>query len=468
MKPTANAYRLLHEGSIALSQIEANGIRIDVPYLGRAMRKAKKKIAALEKKMKGDKLFRRWRRRFGERTKLGSREQLATILFDEMGYESKAKTDTGKHKADQTAFETVDLPFVRRFIKVEKYKKTLSTFLKGIERETVDGILRPVFNLNLAKSYRSSSDTPNFQNLPVRDPILAKIIRRAFIPREGRVLVEIDYSGIEVRVAACYHKDPTMLEYIADKTKDMHRDMAAELYSMPVNQVDKKTRYCAKNMFIFPEFYGSYWKDCAENLWGAVGHLKLQLADGTPLGEHLASKGHNELGSSGEGSTEARSGFYQHICDIETRFWEDRFPVYAQWKEDWWKQWQRKGCFRMFSGFVCDGQLNRKQVINIPIQGAAFHCLLWSLIELQKALNKKKMEMLIVGQIHDSIVADVPVGELQDYLDLAKHVMTVRLRKAWSWIITPLEVEAEVCPEGGTWFDKAEFTRSDKHGWRLK
>src|SRR5690606_20675796 len=102
----------------------------------------------------------------------------------------------------------------------------------------------------------NSSDSPNFQNLPIRNPKMAKIIRSAFIPRSDRhVLVEIDYSGIEVRVAACYHKDPVMIEYINDPTKDMHRDMAAQCYLAPPEQVSKQMRYCGKNMYVFPQFY---------------------------------------------------------------------------------------------------------------------------------------------------------------------------------------------------------------------
>jgi DNA polymerase I-like protein with 3'-5' exonuclease and polymerase domains len=67
------------------------------------------------------------------------------------------------------------------------------------------------------------------------------------------------------------------------------------------------------------------------------------------------------------------------------------------------------------------------------------------------------MKTLIVGQIHDSIVADVPWNELDDFLGLAKEVMTERLRKTWKWINIPLEVEAEVAPLGKSWADKVEY-----------
>ena len=98
----------------------------------------------------------------------------------------------------------------------------------------------------------------------------------------------------------------------------------------------------------------------------------------------------------------------------------------------------------MLTGFRVDGVHKRNDVINYPVQGAAFHVLLWSLIRLVKWLKKHKMRSVVVGQIHDSIVADVHHDELDEYLAAAKRIMTEDVRKAWPWIIIPLETEAEV------------------------
>ena len=81
---------------------------------------------------------------------------------------------------------------------------------------------------------------------------------------------------------------------------------------------------------------------------------------------------------------------------------------------------------------------------------------LWSLIQLNRWLRKNKMRSKIVGQIHDSIVADVHEDELEDYLAQAKQIMTQDLLKKWKWIIVPLDVEAEVTPVDGTWYEKKE------------
>ena len=98
--------------------------------------------------------------------------------------------------------------------------------------------------------------------------------------------------------------------------------------------------------------------------------------------------------------------------------------------------------------------MNRKQVINYRIQGSAFHCLLWCLIEMNKWLKKNKMKSKMVSQIHDSLIGDVHKDELDDYLWKINDLMTTQLAKVWEWIVVPLGVEMEICELNGTWFDK--------------
>ena len=94
--------------------------------------------------------------------------------------------------------------------------------------------------------------------------------------------------------------------------------------------------------------------------------------------------------------------------------------------------------------------------MNTPVQGPSFHCLLWSLIRLNDWLKKYRMKSRIICQIHDSILADVHDGELQDYVAMARQVMTGDVRKEWSWIITPLAVGVEGSKVN--WFEKKALT----------
>jgi len=457
MRPvTDEGYKLLHDGCVALSQVEANGMRIDTKYLHRAISHTKRRIEKITSQMTQDTIFKIWRKQYGLKTNMGSREQLGKILFSVMKNPfNPTLTKTGRYKTDENALNSINIPFVRNFLELEKLKKAKTTYLEGILRETTDGFIHPFFNLNLVQTYRSSSDHINFQNIPIRYPKIAKLVRRAFIARPNHQIVEVDYNGAEICNATCYHKDPRMIVYIKDERKDLHRDMAAQCYILPKKEVSKDIRHCGKNMFVFPEFYGDYYIHSAKNLWEAIGQMNLKRNDGYDLYNHLETKGIYELGDCDPEKKPRKGTFEKHLQEVEDDFWNKRFKVYGRWKKDWYNAYLKKGYFDTLTGFRIEGLYRKNEVINYPVQGSAFHWLLWSLIRIQKLLKKYNMRTLIVGQIHDSIVSDVYKKELRNYLDIVKQVMTIDIRKHWKWIIVPLTVEAEVAPVGGNWYQKS-------------
>lgn len=451
------AYELFHKGAQALSIVESNGIVVDVPYLLKAIKKVKKRVRRMQDELREDPIYHEWRKAFSDRLNLDSGQQLGVVLFDILKLPCSRRTSNNKPATDKDSLEVIalEIPFVRKLLRLRKYQKLQGTYLTGLLREVneEDGLLHPFFNLHNVRTYRGSSANPNFQNLPIRDDEIAKIIRRAFISRPGYVLVEVDFSGVEVRVAACYNKDPALIEEIMNPERDMHRDMAGECYMLAPEDVTKLMRYCGKNKFVFPEFYGSYFAQLVGPLWESIETFKFEH-NGVSLYEHLAENGVTEpgacLGKPVPGT------FENHLKSVEKRFWDQRFSVYRDWKKKWYAKYLRTGGFTTLTGFRCEGVMKRNDVSNYPIQGSAFHCLLASLIELQRRMRKKKMGSLIVGQIHDSIVADIRIEELYDYLAMAVEVMTRWLPKKFKWINVPIEVEAEVCPVGGNWYQKKE------------
>lgn len=451
-----DSYRLVHDGAKALAEVEAHGVRIDLDHLQRQKDDLTAKIDALEAVLKKDKIWTNiWEEKFGAKANIGSRDQLGNIVFGELGYTTSGKTTTGRDRADKDALANIDLPFVQKFLRVELLKKALGTYLKGIEREVVDGYLHTSFNLHTTITFRSSSSNPNLQNVPIRNPEIAEIIRKCFLPRPGHQLLEVDYSGVEVRVAACYHRDPAMIAYIKDPTKDMHRDMAMECYLLDgPDAVTKMVRYVAKNMFVFPQFYGSFYIDCAKHMWVAMSSLKLETAAGVPMKKHLKSRGISRLGECDPSARPQPGTFEAHIKKVEEYFWGRRFPVYARWKKDWYNKYLEQGYVDTLTGFRIQGVYSRNQIINSPVQGSAFHCLLWSLIQLNKELKRRKMKSRIVLQIHDSMLLDVYPPELPVLLPLIREISTKRLRREWKWLIVPLDIEAELCPVDGSWFEK--------------
>ena len=315
-------YKLFHEGCIALSQVEANGIRIDTDYLNRAKQRCKNNIRTLEESLKKNKIFQKWQNEYGLNTNLGSREQLGRVLFEVMDFPCEEYTKTGRPSTSDTVLRHMNIPFVKNYLKMERWKKSLNTFLRGIERETIGGFLHPFFNLNTVVSFRSSSDSPDSQNWPVRNPEIAKLIRTAFIPRSHRRhIAEFDFKGIEVSVAACYNKDPNLIRYVSDNRTDMHRDMAMQCYLLKKKQVTKNIRYAAKNRFTFPEFYNNWYKSVTKDLWRAIQELKLTTTDEIPLKKHLLQKGIKSCGKCNPEEEALPRTFEYHIKQVEKDFW---------------------------------------------------------------------------------------------------------------------------------------------------
>lgn len=458
MKPASpEAYQLLHSGAIALAEVECNGMRVDLTYVEKATERTLKRIDRIvNEEIMPTEVVRVWKKKYGSAFKLSSDLQLSKILFDKMGYTPGGETEGGRGSTSEESLELIDDPFILPYIRYKRLSKVAGTFLKSVKREVVDGYAHCFFNLHTTVSYRSSSEAFNFQNLPARDEESMTIVRQAFVPRPGRCIVEFDFSGAEVRVAACYHKDPRMIEYILDPAKDMHRDMAQEIYKLPQAEVSKPIRYAAKSAFVFAQFYGSHYADCARSLWKWVDRMKLTTVSGKPVRQHLTDAGITELGDLENGP--AAGTFGARLERIANDFWQKRFPVYDRWKRDWYAAYQKEGAFRTLTGFVCQGYMRRNQVINLPVQGSSFHLLLWSLIRLVRdEIPRRKMKALIVGQIHDSIVADVPETEVDDFVALCNTITTKKIRQYAPWLVVPMVTEVEVAPVGMSWAAKKPY-----------
>jgi len=445
-----DGYSLLHRGAVALAEVEANGIRIDVEYLDRVIADTGARISRLEEKLRECEEYRLQRRRYGQNTNLSSRDQLAAVLFEDMDFEPHTLTATGKPRLDEVALERVGTKYAKGFLRLEKLTKLHSTYLLGIRREVEGEFLHAFFGLHLVRSYRGQSDSPNLQNIPIRDPIQGKVIRPAFIPRPGHVLVEIDYSSLEVMIACALSGDKK-LTYDAIEG-DMHRDMAAECYMLDQENVSKDVRFSAKGGFVFAQFYGDWYKACAENLWGDVERYGLTTMDGLSLHNHLAEQGIEGLGKSDPQVGPKPGTFEYHIKQVEDRFWNKRFVVYHARRRTWVEEYKRQGYIDIVTGFRCWGPMSKNQVVNYHIQGPAFHCLLWSLITLVEEIRHSRMGAKVVGHIHDAILADVPVAEVDDYLTLVYDITTRRLREHWEWITVPLNIEAELAETN--WYEK--------------
>ncbi len=292
--------------------------------------------------------------------------------------------------------------------------------------------------------HNSSSD-PNFQNIPVRDEEAKRSIRSGIIPSPGNKILEIDFGGIEVAVAAATTKDPVLMNYLI-KGGDMHRDQAFELFFLDETAGNWKEpplsdiRFYTKNQWTFPQFYGSYFVSCAKNLWGTIEKLKLE--NGKPLKQHLK-----------ENRIITYQGFESHLERKEKKFW-DRFKVFREWQEQIINFYQGRGYIQMFHGFRRSGLLDRNQIINSTIQGSAFHILLAACIKINKIRKEENWKTTMPGQIHDSIFFDLNPSEEKHVLKTVSRIMTKDIPKMYKWVNVPLKVEAEITEVDGSWYTK--------------
>ena len=217
----------------------------------------------------------------------------------------------------------------------------------------------------------------------------------------------------------CYSFDPVLVNYILDPTTDMHRDQAMNIFELPASEIIKPIRHIGKNKFVFPQFYGDWYKSCAAAIWEEAQGLK--TASGIDLMHHLKLQGYPTL-----------EKFENHIKDVENKFWT-LLDATSRWKDKAVKDYLQKGYVELYTGFRRHGLLDRKQIVNTPIQGTAFHCLLWSYMRVSEIAESEGWESNLIGQIHDEMIADVVPEEEEHVAATIKRVMCEDIKEWAKW-----------------------------------
>ncbi len=451
---TQDAMNLIHDGLLSLNRATKYGMCVDVKYCEKMHKNLSKRLIVLENKIKDSKLGKRWKKSYPNMN-VKSGDQLSTILFDKMKLPVLKLTDKGNPSTDASVLDILskDVPDLLLISKYKKIHVVNTTFLKGFLKEQINGMLHPSFPLHKVKTYRSSSESPNFHNNPKRDKLQKKLVRKAIIPRPNHKLIGADFSGIEVRVACCVTGDKKLAYDTVHG--DMHRDMAIEIFCLDEfdkNGYEKELRFASKNGFIFAQFYGDYYGNNVPVLLklaelSVKGKFKTnsgkKLQTGVYLGEQLINNGIKSV-----------KQFTDHIEAIEYDFWNKRYKEYGQWRKDAVKEYKKKGWMRTVTGFIIKGAMSKNEITNYPMQGPAFHCLLKSFIEMDIRQQKYKWKSRQIGQIHDEQIFDTHPKEEKEVIENLSEVMKTWLPKQWDWINIPLEVEADIHEVNESWATK--------------
>ena len=464
-----NGYFLLHKGMLALNRAERQGIRIDVDLCKLHIQEMEYKIKKLIEKFGSTKFANDWNKHFGRKTNYESNDQLGVMLYDVYKLNPAKVTASGKRgSTDEKSLRELSMPELEDLLTIKEYRKIISTYLSAYVREQVDGFIHPFFHLHTVRTYRSSAEAPNLQNIPVRDEKAMQICRSVMFARKGHLLVEVDFSGAEVSAAAAYHRDPTMLKYLRDPKSDMHGDLAYQLFILDsFDPIIKKNgikgvpelyrlRQAAKNSFVFPQFYGDYYKNCAKGLactWGNLPSIgKWKAGDGVPLPGGISLADHFR-----QHKIKSLDDFTEHVKEVEDDFWNHRFKVYNQWRKDWYANYQQNGYIDMLTGFRCKGEMRRNEAINYPVQGVAFHWLLWTLIRMDELIQKEKLDSKVIGEVHDSMLLDVHPDELGYIITNIRRLACEELPKNFTWINVPINVEIKITDVDKPWSEMHPF-----------
>ena len=389
-----------------LAQMERAGVRVDPEALRGLSRDFTQRMAGLEDEI---------HKLAGEDFNVGSPKQLGEILFDRMGLGGGKKGKTGAYATGADVLEDLaaqghDLPArVLDWRQLAKLKSTYSDAL--VEQINPDtGRVHTSFAMAAASTGRLSSTDPNLQNIPVRTEEGRKI-REAFIAAEGNKLVSLDYSQIELRILAHMAKIDVLIEAFRDG-QDIHAMTASQVFSVPVEGMDPMIRRQAKAIN-FGIIYGISAFGLARQLGIANGEAKAYIdayfAKYPGIHDYMEEK---KAECRKQGYVETLYGRRIHMPTIA-----DKNPARRNFGE--------------------------RQAINAPIQGSAADIIKRAMIRMPQALAEAKLDAVMMLQVHDELLFDVPEDQVEKTVAVVRKIMEAAAGPALS-LDVPLLVDAGV------------------------
>ena len=330
----------------------------------------------------------------GMEVNLNSPRQLATVLFDKLQLPIVKKTKTGPSTdadvLEQLAAMGYELPrLILEYRELQKLKNTyVDTLPERINAKT--GRIHTSYNQAGAATGRLSSAEPNLQNIPIRTP-RGEAIRAGFIPREGWVFLVADYSQIELRIMAHLSEDPAFIEAFR-QGGDIHRQTAALIFNVPVEQVTGEMRARAKTIN-FATIYG-------QGAFALSRQLGISLEDAR---EFIAR--YFERFSGVRAFLDRQIELARRQGYVETLFKRRRYIPELK---------ERNFSIRAY------GERNAQ---NSPLQGSAADLIKLAMVRIHQAIRAQGLAGRMLLQVHDELVFEAPPEEVEPMSQLVRHHM---------------------------------------------
>ena len=397
-----------------ITMMEDRGVFIDTDVLTVLAKRYRAELEKLEQQIY---------KAAGHEFNVSSPQQLGVVLFDELGLkpEHQKKTAGGARSTRESELEKLrgDHPIISDILQFRELRKLLSTYIENLPPLLDKGHrLHAEFLQTGTTTGRMASQNPNLQNIPLHSE-RGKAIRHAFIATEGFSLVEIDYSQIELRIAAFLSKDEKLCE-IFRNGRDVHREVAAHVFHVAPDQVDLEMRRRAKTIN-FGILYGM-----------GVNALRAQL--GTTTAEaHTFLENYFETFKTLSEYLERTKGFARKHGYTETLFGRRRqFP-------------------EMKSPLPYVRAQAERMAINAPIQGTEGDIIKLAMVHVNEFLQKEGLgnDAHLVLQVHDELVYEVRTEKAKEIGKKIKETMEAVLPESETNGV-PITAEMKI---GLTWGD---------------
>ena len=392
-----------------LIEMESNGVRVDPAVLKEQSNVLGERIEILRKEIEA---------KAGGPFNPDSPKQLAEVLFTRLGLPPMRKTKTGFSTDVEVLEKLAEQHAVPKLIlEYRSLVKLKNTYLDNLPKDinSRTGRIHTSFNVTGAATGRLSSSDPNLQNIPIRTDE-GRRIRRAFVAEPGNTLVVADYSQIELRILAHFTQEPALMRSFAND-EDIHRTVASEVFSVPLDQVSKDQRNQAKiiNFGI---------------IYGVTAHGLVRRIDG------LDYKRADEL----------------------IRAYHAKFPSISRFMQDCVVQAKSVGYVETLlgrrrplpdinSGVINIRNMNERMAINSVVQGTAADMIKLAMLNLHRRIQRDALPARMLLQVHDELVLEAPLDQAERIGAVVKEEMEAAM---------PLRVPVKVEVGTGKNWDEAK------------
>lgn len=391
--------------AFALFEMEQAGVKVEAEQLKKYGEELGIQIEKLEKEIYEI---------AGETFNINSPKQLGVVLFEHLELPHGKKTKTGySTAADILEKLAPEYPIVSKILEYRQVTKLKSTYADGLANYiSEDGRIHGTFHQTVTATGRISSTEPNLQNIPVRME-LGKLIRKVFVPEEGYVFIDADYSQIELRILAHCSGDEALIQAYKEE-QDIHRITASQVFHTPFEEVTDLQRRNAKAVN-FGIVYGI-------SSFGLSQDLSITRKE---AGEYI------------DRYFETYPGVKNYL-DGEVKFAKEHGYVQTMFG-------RRRPIPELSSSNFMQRSFGERVAMNSPIQGAAADIMKIAMVKVNQALKERRLQSRIVIQVHDELLVETKKEEM----DVVKEILKYEMEHA-AKLKVPLIADMS---EGSNWYE---------------